>query len=62
MVSDLRINLFVITKGNDFSTTSQWTLSINNNMTNFNNKTMNKFQNMMNMNNVPHLFVKEQDE
>jgi hypothetical protein len=31
-------------------------------MTNFNNKTMNNFQNMMNMNNVPHLFVKEQDE
>lgn len=31
-------------------------------MTNFNNKTMNTFQNMMNMNNVLHLFVNEQDE
>jgi hypothetical protein len=31
-------------------------------MTNFNNKTMNTFQNMMNMNNVPHLFVNEQVE
>jgi hypothetical protein len=61
MVSGLRINLLVVTKGNDFSTT-QWTFSINNMMTNFNNKTMNTFQNMMNMNNVLHLFVNEQDE
>jgi hypothetical protein len=51
MVSDLRINLLAITKGNGFSTTTQWAFSISNNMTNFNNKTMNTFQNMMNFNN-----------
>jgi hypothetical protein len=62
MVSDLKINLLVVTKGNGFSTTTQWALSNSNNMTNFKNKTMNTFQNMMNMNNVPHLFVNEQDE